>query len=190
MHLELSKVLNMNFDDDKVRKLALTMASEWNDWPCLFAMAIGQMFLISFSAHNVIICFVIVEIIWFFIAEKFVNYNLALQFHGLCRLCWVSSLLMSVILFMQGRILTSIIALAWIFLLMSISFLVFLVLGFIMKPFGILPPRVEIIELKMKASILELSPEETKYYIAVATDLMENAKEEKYYDMSVSPKRA
>ena len=171
----------MNFDDDKVRKLALTMASEWNDWPCIFAMAIGQMFLINFSAHNVIIFFVIAEIIWFFVAEKFVSYNLALEFHGLCRLCWVSSLLMSVILFMQGRILTSIIALTWVFILMAVSFLVFLFLGFIMKPFGILPPRVEIIELKMKAAIMDLNPEETKYYIAVATELIENATCENNY---------
>lgn len=168
----------MNSKEAEIQKLALTMASEWNDWPCLLAMGVGQMFLINSYAHNVILFFVIAEIIWFFVAEKFVSYNMAFQFHGLCRLCWVSSLLMSIILFMQGRILTSVIALTWVFILMSTSFLVYLMLGFIMKPFGISPPRVEVIELKMKAAILNLTPEEAKYYIAVGTELMESVDEQ------------
>ena len=165
----------MNLAEDEVKKLALTMASEWNDWPCVFTMAIGQLFLISHHAREIIFFFILIEIVWFFVAEKVVNFNLAYQFHGLCRLCWVSSLMMSIILFTQGRILTSIIALTWVLLLMSISFLTFLVMGFLLNPLGITPPRIEIIELKMKAAILDLGPEEIKEYISVANEILESA---------------
>lgn len=167
----------MNSEKEKIQKLALTMASEWNDWPCLFAMSIGQMFLLNSYAHNIIIFFVLAEIAWFFVAEKFVNYTLALQFHKLCKLCWVSSLLMSIILFMHGRIMTSVIALTWVFILMVISFLVYFALSFIMKPLGISPPRIEIIELKMKAAIMNFSQEETRECVAIASELMDRLDE-------------
>lgn len=154
-----------NFTQEELEKLIFLRANEWSDWPCYLLMGFGQLFLLNTHISTILMIFIITEIIWFFIAEKFVSFRLAYYFYWIHGLAWIISPIVAIKLLIDGHILTSIIALLWFLVLMSISFLIHLLLSFSLKPFKIFPPRIGIIELKMGATIFGLDPNEVEQRI-------------------------
>lgn len=186
-------------EDESISKYAYIMAQQWADWPCLLFSNLGQLFLLNSDIHNklffttinlpnklfplnlhinnIIIWFIIAELIWFFTAEKLVSFKLAYSTHWVGLLGLIVSPTVAIILFIHRHIFMAITALLWYFVLIIVSWFIFMILGlFCNWLYELNPPRIEIIQIKMKAQILGLSEDETDYYVNTATKMMRDNK--------------
>jgi len=159
-----------DFTQEELEKLLFLRASEWSDWPCYLAMGVGQLFLLNTHISTLLMVFIIAEIIWFFVAEKFVSFSLPYNLYWVHGLVWITSPVLAIILLTKGQILTSIIALLWFFILGIASFVLHLFLASILKPFKIFPPMIGIINLEMQTQIFEANKNEIKQKIREAKE--------------------
>lgn len=187
-------------EDEEISKFAYIMAQQWADWPCFILSNIGQLFLLipysyysklfftsisihnklfslNFHLNNIIILFILAEIIWFFTAEKLVSFKLMFKTRWIGILGMVTSPAAAIILFMHKHIFIAVVALLWYFILIILSGAIFMLLSlFFGWLYSLEQPRIEIMQIKMKAQIMGLSEEETDYYVNIATKAMRDNK--------------
>lgn len=163
-----------NFTQEELEKLFFLRASEWSDWPCYLIMGFGQLFLLHFPFYKLLFAFIIIEIIWFLIAEKIVSFKLAYNFYWIHGLMYLTSPIVAIILYTKGHILMSVIALLWFFALALISFILHSVLVNILRPFKIFPPMIGIINLKMQSQVFDIDKNTFKQKIQEAENLRQN----------------
>lgn len=182
-------------EDQEVSRYSYILAKQWLDWPCALFSGLGQLLLLNTNIHNhlfflhvsfhnkllsfdfyipnVFILFIILEVVWFLISEKFVSFKLAFLLRWVPPLVFFTTPGVAIALFIKGYILFAVIALFWPFILTAVSFITYLLLDlFFSYVYNLSQPRIEIIQVKMKAAMLRLSPEETDYYVKMAEQLM------------------
>lgn len=102
-----------NYTNEELEKFAHLRALEWFSWPIFLSHSIVPVLLAATQSWLVIVIALVIDFVWHFICNRFIDVDLAIAGLFMFRLRWIAAPASAIFLFFHHRYGLAVVALLW-----------------------------------------------------------------------------